>query len=53
MRLVEDFEVVDARKKELARFFEGYAVRLPIREVLGIIPDNLHSMKVYANSPYW
>jgi hypothetical protein len=27
-------------------------VRLPIREVLGIIPDNLHSLKVYANSTY-
>ena len=51
IRLVEDFEVVNAGKKKLTRFFEGYAVLLPIREALRIILDHLHSPKCKPTEP--
>jgi hypothetical protein len=52
MRIVEDFEVVNTGKEKLARFFEGYAVLLPIRQILGVIPDHLHSRKCKPTTPY-
>lgn len=43
---VENFETVDARGEELARFLEGDAVVFLVRAVLGMVPGDLHGCSV-------
>lgn len=42
MSIIEDFQVVGVGQKELLRFFEGEAVFVLVREVLALVPFEVH-----------
>ena len=46
MEVIEDFQVVVSTVEQRARFLKGNAMFLPVRVVLGFIPDDPHRLTI-------